>query len=462
MRDVISTNDTKTIFIVLPPYEEIHSVLYAKELFVKKLINEGYLVVAIACEYKDISIVEEEALNYRLVRINSFGFTNSLLFWVRYVLACKGISRLPFYMKLRWDKVFKNSRLKTKLLKSILFLISLLFKEETLFYVYRKIASVLQITKLYQVHRPLMTIFPFYFSSLRETEIIAIARNNNSTTLAIPARISTCDDVFYYAKPDLLLVWNELMKRQVKSWHGCNINSVVPIGILKCDYYKSEDYIAQTQEEFIRNSGLLNDRKIISIICGNISCIRAYQIARTILNSKQIKFKFQVVLRANPDKFEDQLKSLKGKDGLPIFLLRGFSSDIKKYAISNQIISTADFLKNSNVIISVASTMCLESLYFNTPNIYLIYEEFKRYYKYDYMQPLLDEQGIKFVRNDAELIDAVNGYLENHLLGSMQREELFRRYCFSIDGNALDNCFNEIAKIKTGYRLTKDGKSNLY
>jgi hypothetical protein len=460
--NVISAKDCKTVFIVFPPYQEIHNVLYTKELFIKKFLNEGYLVVAIACGYEDTSNIQEEASNYRLVRIDNLGFVSLILFWVRYILACKGIPRLPFYMRLRWEGVFKNSRLKTKLLKSILFMISILLKEDIIFYIYRKISSVLPISKLYQVHKPFLTILPFYLSSLQETEIIAVARNNNSTTVAIPARISTCDDVFYYAKPDLLLAWNELMKKQLISWHGCNKNSVMPIGILKCDYYKRKDYISQTQGEFKRINGLFNDSKIISIICGNISCFRAYEIASSLFNSRQIKFKFQILLRANPDRFEEQLKSLNNKDGLPVFLLRGFSSDINKYAIREQIISCANFLKNSDIIISVASTMCLESLYFNIPQIYLIFEEFKHYYNYDYIQPLLNEPGIKFVHDDTELIDAVNRYLENPLLENRQREELFRKYCYSIDGNALGSCFNEIAKIKTVCRLQKYGTRNLY
>ncbi len=307
-----------------------------------------------------------------------------------------------------------------------------------------------------------MTIFPFYSSSLKETEIIAVARNNNSTTVAIPARISTCDDTFYYAKPDLLLVWNELMKEQLICWHGCDKNSVLTAGILKCDFYRKNDYTSESELEFRKINGLLDGHKIISIICGNISCVRAYEIASSLLNSGQIKFKFQILLRANPDMFDSQLNGLKTKEKLPVFLLRGFSSDVNRYSIKGQIISTSNFLKNSDIIISVASTMCLESLYFNKPNIYLMYDEFMYYYAFDYMQPLLSEPGIKFVRNEAELIASVNAYLENPSLGSLQREGLFRKYCHSTEGDASDNCFGEINKIKSFHRIQKYGKGNLY
>lgn len=445
------SKDNRTIFIVLPPFEnEIHNVLYAKELFIEKLLKEGYSVIAIVFYDKHRSIIEEMIPNYQVICFNSSGFISAILSEIRYFLACKGASRLPFYMKMRWRGASRGDSFKEKLLKNAFFIIAGWLNEKNLFYIYRKIAVRLDISRLYKTYSPFLTILPFYYSSAKETEIIAVARNNNCMAVAIPARISAFNDVFYYTKPDLLLVWNEIMKQEALDWHGCNKNSVVPIGILKCDYYKDKDYLLQTQKEFIRSNNLLDDRRIISIICGNITVGRAYEIAKALFYSKQIKFKFQILLRANPDEFENQIKSLAKKEEVPVFFLRGFSSDIKKYKIRDQIISTANFLKSSDLIISAASTMCIESLYFNVPNIYLRYDEFNFYYEFDYIRSLLNERGLKFVKSDEELIDAVNEYLENPLLDSEQREKLFRKYCHSFDGNALANCFNEISKI-VGY-----------
>lgn len=436
----------KVVFITLAPFEnEIHNVLYAKEIFIDRYLREGYFVVAIIFCQKHAPIIEENRLNLKVIYFQSSPFINRLTSAIRSLLARKGSSIFPFYMKKRWLEMYRRRSFKQKILSNIFFIFWGWVSENCLLCLFRKTLSWSNLDSVYKMYNPFLTILPFYFSSSYETEVIGIARNNKSLTIAIPARISAFDDVFYYTKPNLLLVWNELMKQHAIEWHRCDKNPIIPIGILKGDYYKN--IALQTKEEFISDNKLVNGRKIISIICGNINVARAYSIAKVLFESKQINKKFQILLRANPDEYERQLEELGKNNEYHIFLFRGFSSNTKENKFRDQIISTAKFLKNSDLIISVASTMCLESLYFNIPNIFLLYGEFRSYYEYDYMGQLLRDRGIKIARNDSELISVVKEYLENPFIDSQERNELFKRYCFSINGDALVRCFNEINKL---------------
>ncbi len=443
----------KTVFITLAPFEnEIHNVLYTKELFIDKYLRDGYLVVVIVFCQRHAPLVKENNPNLRIIYFQSLQFINIIASAIYFLLASKGSPRFPPYMKRRWAGMCQNRSIKKKIFGYISFILIGWLTENCLLYLYSKVLSWSNFDAIYKIYNPSLTILPFYLSSSEEAKVVAIAKNNNSLTVAIPARISAFDDVFYYTKPDLLFVWNELMKNYAIMWHGVKRESIIPVGILKCDYYKNKNIVLQTKEEFINASKLVSGKKIISIICGNIDVGRACDIAKGLFQSGKIDSAFQVLLRANPDEYERQLKVAAGIKEYPIFLARGFSSNIKENKILGQIISTANFLKNSDLVISVASTMSLEFLYFDIPNIFLVYEEFNLYYAYDYLKPLLNEKGMKFVRNSNELISAVNEYLNNPSIDLEERRELFKKYCFSIDGDALTRCFHEINKLELMFK----------
>ncbi len=445
-------NKAKTVFITLAPFEnEIHNVLYAKQMFIDKYLEEGYFVVAIIFCQKHRAIIEENRINFKVINFYVPSFINRISLIIRYLLSRRNASRLPFYMKKRWLHASKGRSCKSKILHNTFFILFGWLSENCLLYLYAKTLSMSGLDFIYKRHKPLLTILPFYFASSEEAKVISIAKNNNSLTVAIPARISAFDDVVYYAKTNLLLVWNEPMKYHAVSWHRCDKNSVIPIGILKCDYYKNNNILWQTKESFITSNKLINDRRIVSIICGNISIERACGIAMELFKSNKINIKFQILLRANPDEYENQLKELGKNNEYPVFLFKGFSSNVKENNFLGQIISTGNFIKNSDLIISVASTMCLESLYFNIPNIFLFYEEFRFYYEQDYIRQLLSEKGIKFVRNDSELIFALKEYLENPFVDTEERGRLFKKYCYSVNGDALNRCFYEISKLDRYY-----------
>ena len=64
----VEPKNNKTIFIVFPPFEnEIHNVIYAKELFIDKLLKEGYFVVVVAFCDKHKSLIEKMAQNFRVI-----------------------------------------------------------------------------------------------------------------------------------------------------------------------------------------------------------------------------------------------------------------------------------------------------------------------------------------------------------------------------------------------------------
>ena len=450
--------DNKTVFIIIPPTDKI-DILYVKEIFIKAFLKKGYFAVVVFVNSRDRFFIEGE--NCKVTCFDESNFIMNLSRVVHYLLYRQKFLQHSICMKDFWRGFFKllfleRKKFKEKL-KRLSFIVLRCFKEEKLIDIQKKVLCHTNISRLYRRYAPCLTVFPCY-AYYEETVIAAIAQYNGSITVAIPKRFYTLDigieriySFYCAAKADLLLVWNDIMKEQAVKWHGYSNGSVVPIGIVKCDYYKDKNIVFETKEEFISKNNLYRDRKIISIICGNIDLKMAYTIAKMLCASTQIRTGFQIILRANPDSFEEQLRELRHTediDNSPIFLVKGFSFCTKIDAFRNDVISAANFLKNSDLIISVASTMMFESLYFNTPNIFLIHEQFRSYYDNYLMRSLMNEKGIAIVKNDDELITAVDRYLKNPLIDIEQRQRLFKKYCYSVHGDALDRFFNEIDKLE--------------
>lgn len=438
--------DMNRIFVVFPVFEEeIHNALYALDLFVLPLSARGYSVTAVVFSDKHGQLIRAAAPRCQIARIRGRGFIAPALSWLRFLLAHTTVPRLPPHMKARWRRQqLEGAGLARQWLRAGTGAMARWIGADRIRRLHGWLARRGEAQDLYRAQRPFLTLLPFYCSRAEEMEILAAARHSRSLSVGLPARISTGDDVFYYARPDLLLVWNAVMREQILGWHGGDRDTVAPVGMVKCDYYRRQDYGFQTRAEFVRQNGLAENKKIISIICGNIRAQRACELAVALFKSGSIPSAFQVLLRANPDEFEQQRHSLAAREGFPIFLVRGFSSDTTRQSLRDQIISTGSFLKNSDVVISVASTMSLESLYFDVPNIYLLHDEFRFFYDFDWAGDLLQEPGFKRARNDGELIAAINECLEDPVADRAARENLFRKYCYSTAGDARDRCFEQI------------------
>lgn len=446
--------DNKTVFIIIPPTDKV-DILYTKEIFINAFLRKGYFTVIIFINSRDRFFIEGE--NCKAVCFNESNFIMNLSRALHYLLYRRKFLQPSICMKDFWREFFKlffleRRKFKEKL-KRLLFIVLGCFKENKLIGIQKKILHHTNISCLYKRYAPCLTVFPCY-GYYEETVIAEVARYHNSITVAIPKRFYTLDigcSFYCAAKADLLLVWNEAMKEQAVRWHRYNNASVVSIGIVKCDYYKDKNIVLETKDEFISRNNLYRDRKIISIICGNIDLKMAYTIAKMLCASKQIRAAFQIMIRANPASFEEQLKELRHAEDIhnfPIFLVEGFSFSSEIDAFKKGIISTANFLKNSDLIISAASTMMFESLYFNAPNILLIHEQFRSYYDNYLIRSLINEEGIAIVKNNDELIAAVDCYLENPSIDIEQRKRLFKKYCYSVHGDALDRFFNEIEKLE--------------
>jgi len=113
----------------------------------------------------------------------------------------------------------------------------------------------------------------------------------------------------------------------------------------------------------------------------------------------------------------------------------------------------ANSLRHSDMLITSFSTIVIDMACFDNPIVNIAFDGFEqkppeesmaRWYNTGYYKDVIACGGTIMVRNQAELLTAINRYLQNPRLEQEGREALRRRFCYRLDGNASRRIAREI------------------
>jgi CDP-glycerol glycerophosphotransferase (TagB/SpsB family) len=102
-------------------------------------------------------------------------------------------------------------------------------------------------------------------------------------------------------------------------------------------------------------------------------------------------------------------------------------------------------LYNSDLVIYVATTLGIDALVFNKPQIIIDFDGFenkkytdsvKRYHDEDHMKKMLALGGVRVVKDQEELISAINDYLEDPSIDNDGRQKMTRQQLYISDGKS--------------------------
>gem|GEM_PF-4098369 len=441
-----SQKNKKTVFYIASPGFP-HNTIIGREIILKKLIAQGHNSVVIIFDKKTEDIFSNLGADCKVYLFKENRFLMRILRILRFILAGENFPNLPPQMQAGWiDSVSGKNKEKNILKQLIYFFLNCLSVNQIIF-LFNKITLLTSTQRLYRSYSPFLSIFYGYVSTIDEAIIVAAAGNTQSKTISMPDRIAAFTDVFYFSKTDLILVWNNLMRKQALEWHGCESNAVKAIGILRVDAYKACDKKLQSRDEFIQTNGLIKNRKIISIIGGNISIFEADRIEKLLSSSGKIRKDIQVLYRPRPGLFSSELQLAQSLKNDNLFLSRSYPQAFAKdQSDDSQLLNTPNFLKNSDVVLARASAMGVEASYFNVPVIFLTYGEREIAYleQQDHLAMLLKEGGLRVAKNDQELIDALRHYLENPPSDVNAGNDNSARSGDLTDEDSLQRCYREI------------------
>ena len=277
-------------------------------------------------------------------------------------------------------------------------------------------------------------------------------------------------DIPMRGRPHKLIVWNELMKGQAQRYHLIHPNDIAVTGIPQFDPYVDEDFFME-RDAFIRGLGgdpnkrlLLfagagrwtpNDPDIVKIIHGFIK------------NKKLIK-ECQLLVRPHfiwPE-YVRPLTKLAQLEGILV------DTEWKASAVFpdwwdptlDNMKRLANSLKHSDMLITSFSTIVIDMACFDKPIVNIAFDGFERkppqesmarWYNTGYYKDVISCRGTILARNEAELLSAINRYLQNPNLEGEGRALLRKRFCYKLDGNASRRIAQEVLReldlaVKTG------------
>ncbi len=262
--------------------------------------------------------------------------------------------------------------------------------------------------------------------------------------------------------PDYSIVWSEQMRDEMKEYHGLPPDRMEIAGVLYFENYFHPERLLGRGES-CRDLGIPEDRKIIHFATGDSAIMNCNQefirILHRILESGQLSMPSHLLVRVSP---KDKFELYREFEGLPNLTVQYPSGRGEVYGGHKWIpdpgeeLERASTIRNSDVILSVSSSMVLDASCFDVPTINLAYdagmpaakwESVDRFYLYTHALPVLEEEATLVVKNDDELVAALKVALEKPETKREERARLLRRLVQFTDGKTHERLAEAFARL---------------
>ena len=300
------------------------------------------------------------------------------------------------------------------------------------------------------------------FHSQKDIPMIREAQDHGVKTLcAVFSWDNLTTNGIFPTRPEYLAVWNPLMKEEAVQIHHYDPKKVFVVGPTAFDIYQNRQ-IYLSRDEFCRRTGLDPAKKIVTITTAPPSVLDHRYLVRIMLEAVRrgaFKEPVQLFCRIHPLDRQDLYKEFEG-DSLVRFDHPGhYSKFIKWNPDRDEMVHLANTLKQSDVVINVASTITIESAIVDTPVINVgfstvqqkHFEEIIRRAHYErHFRHILDCGGASNVRNEEELAASVNAYLKDPSRDREARRKMAETLCGRLDGQASARLASLILNLSGG------------
>lgn len=216
---------------------------------------------------------------------------------------------------------------------------------------------------------------------------------------------------------DKVIVWNEFQKEEVKNFFNrYKKEQVIAVGIPQLDYFlENKEKLNRKELEVYLNVD--SNTKIITYTTGANIPQENIIVEKIVEEFSKFKIKWHLLIRLHPRDNIKRYKKINGNKNVTIETVngsnffvndgRGFQKkDMKHYG---------NVLKNSDVIINIASTVFLEALILGTPVIGVAFDEkektyyksVRRYYDFNHFKYFSKLKGVHIAYSLNELKEKV-------------------------------------------------------
>lgn len=454
----IALKKKKVVFVSFPHFS--HEISLVRTGLLEALIQKGYCLVIFVGNNSQRSRLEEyfAGQNVQVVAVNEphkYSFIEAIIYESLYR---KYITKMPPERR----KVIQGPQARNKrksvqvitkyVLKELIVALVLLFPEKNRIALLCRLGSNKEIDLFFARLSPLLTVLSWAGIHQPDKIIFLSAKKYKCRTISIDACWDLMEDATWAPILDKLLVWNEEMRSEAIQYHGYPLERVNPVGILRCDFYRRKEFLL-SKKAFFEKYRLDEKRRLIAVALNSICPIEVWRkVIETISRAKNICYPVQIFVRLCPCPY---MKREQFKDVLNEPFIRIEEAFSGEHLVSREeIMRLVNLPAHTDILISLLSTLILESFYFDKPNISLAFEPLRHLYKRDFLQPFLLQKGIRIAYDEEGLINAINAYLLNPELDKEARKETLEKFCFGSDGRVTERVLFEIEKSLAPSRLS--------
>jgi hypothetical protein len=244
---------------------------------------------------------------------------------------------------------------------------------------------------------------------------------------------------------DYYLVWSHLMKKELLHFYASVKDSQIEIvGTPQFEPYVLERY-QTTKANFYKKFNLDLDLKTICFSCGDTSTSKNDELYIELISSFMMNNQFienvNFIVRTSPAEDGARFDALKNKFifikwNIPKWkLARDKHQEIwtQRIPTKEDVIDLRGILEHSDVFINMLSTMSLDAMNFNKPVINPAFGNAQnglfndqRFLKYKHIEYVVKTKSTAIVKEETELLVAINEALENPESRLKQQEELIQ------------------------------------
>ncbi|MDO8676868.1 MAG: CDP-glycerol glycerophosphotransferase family protein [Candidatus Azambacteria bacterium] len=257
--------------------------------------------------------------------------------------------------------------------------------------------------------------------------------------------------------PDKLIVNNEVIKKEAIQLHNYPEKNLIVAGLPQFDDYLKTPF--HNRENFFGFLGGDPAKKTILFAPGSPENTDEAKltVCRVLKEAKEkniLPANVQFLVSKHPQ-YPNDFQKLIGDKNFMIMTIGTRIKNVRKYTeISPEdSIQLADMLYYSDVLIWMASSICLDALVFDKPEIVVNFDGFenkpywssvRRFHDEDHMRSFLKTGGISIAKKPADIISFVKSYLENPKLNAEGREKARVEQLWRVDGKSGERIANFI------------------
>ena len=304
--------------------------------------------------------------------------------------------------------------------------------------------------------------FPFF------PTIFPVLKRAIQTKVTSVAFISSWDNLSNRGelpvKPDKLIVWNEINKREAIELQGYSPSDVFVSGAPQFDaYFRGEEL--SSKDDFFNEIGADMAKKLLVYTTTGTWISKAdpeiVDIIKGYIEEDKFSFPCQLLVRVHPRAPFVLYDRFKGCNDIilerPGRLSEAYSDHWDP--TRSDLIHLANTMKHGDVAINIASTITIEACIFDTPAVNIGFDGYQkkpygystiRYYDYTHYKNIVKAGGVRIAKNKAELLKYINMYLENPKLDSDGRKKIVSEQCYSTDGKSGERVARYLMKVLEG------------